>query len=211
MREENLSELVRLALTLPPGDATDTLRFKYTNVACELLTSDVVTILDALLASPPLMDRIYGFLEQPPVDRPANAICSGSSNSQSPAAPPKPARVSSQVNSNGDSSLVPTASSAEAPSAAEKGDATDTSEQEASIAASAAAAPADAHSQSQTDHADDTASPVASGEPPVSPEKPKAADELDLETSINPLMASFFSKILNQLLQRKTEKVCVCA
>ena len=209
VREENLSELVRLALTLPAGDATDTLRFKYTNVACELLTSDVVTILDALLSTPALMERIYGFLEQPPIDRPA--LPSGSSSSPSPAAPPKPARASPQVSANGDSSPSNSSETPSSPSADAKVEVDASQVGEGTPSGSeSASAPADAQTPI-ANHTDASSSAAVLTEPPVSPLKPQAADEFELETTINPLMASFFSKIINQLLQRKTQQVCYYA
>ena len=203
--------MVRLALTLPAGDATDTLRFKYTNVACELLTSDVVTILDALLSTPALMERIYGFLEQPPIDRPA--LPSDSSSSPSPAAPPKPARASPQVSANCDANYSSPSNSSETPSSpsADSKVEADASQVGEDMPSGSESAPAPADAQTPiADHTDASLSAAVLTEPPVSPLKPQAADEFELETTINPLMASFFSKIFNQLLQRKTQQVCYC-
>ncbi|XP_056453880.1 serine/threonine-protein phosphatase 6 regulatory subunit 2 isoform X1 [Gadus chalcogrammus] len=60
-----MQELLRLITTVPPAGVEEMKRFKYPNIACELLTSDVGVINDKLGNEQPLLDTLYGFLEQP--------------------------------------------------------------------------------------------------------------------------------------------------
>ncbi|KAG7259536.1 hypothetical protein CRUP_007617 [Coryphaenoides rupestris] len=60
-----MQELLRLITTVPPTGVEEMKRFKYPNIACELLTSDVGVINDKLGNEEPLLDTLYGFLEQP--------------------------------------------------------------------------------------------------------------------------------------------------
>ncbi|KAM3870271.1 serine/threonine-protein phosphatase 6 regulatory subunit 2 [Diretmus argenteus] len=60
-----MQELLRLITTEPPAGVEETKRFKYPNIACELLTCDVGVINDKLGNEQPLMETLYGFLEQP--------------------------------------------------------------------------------------------------------------------------------------------------
>ncbi|XP_075998299.1 serine/threonine-protein phosphatase 6 regulatory subunit 2 isoform X2 [Genypterus blacodes] len=60
-----MQELLRLITTEPPSGVEETKRFKYSNIACELLTSDVGVINDKLGNEEPLLEALYAFLEQP--------------------------------------------------------------------------------------------------------------------------------------------------
>ncbi|XP_036068309.1 serine/threonine-protein phosphatase 6 regulatory subunit 2 isoform X3 [Oryzias melastigma] len=60
-----MQELVRLITTEPPAGAEETKRFKYSNIACELLTCDVGMINEKLGSDESLLETLYAFLEQP--------------------------------------------------------------------------------------------------------------------------------------------------
>ncbi|XP_061138397.1 serine/threonine-protein phosphatase 6 regulatory subunit 2 isoform X1 [Syngnathus typhle] len=64
-QDQCMQELVRKITTEPPAGIEETKRFKYSNIACELLTSDVGVINDKLGNEDPLLETLYGFLEQP--------------------------------------------------------------------------------------------------------------------------------------------------
>ncbi|XP_061772805.1 serine/threonine-protein phosphatase 6 regulatory subunit 2 isoform X3 [Nerophis ophidion] len=64
-QDQCMQELVRKITTEPPAGIEETKRFKYSNIACELLTSDVGVINDKLGNEEPLLDTLYAFLEQP--------------------------------------------------------------------------------------------------------------------------------------------------
>uniref|UniRef100_A0A671Y392 Protein phosphatase 6, regulatory subunit 2a n=1 Tax=Sparus aurata TaxID=8175 RepID=A0A671Y392_SPAAU len=61
-----MQELVSLITTEPPADLEERSRFKFPNIACELLTSDVSIINDKLGAEESLLEMLYNFLEQDP-------------------------------------------------------------------------------------------------------------------------------------------------
>ncbi|XP_029317577.1 serine/threonine-protein phosphatase 6 regulatory subunit 2a isoform X2 [Cottoperca gobio] len=61
-----MQELVSLITTEPPVDLEERSRFKFPNIACELLTSDVSIINDKLGADDSLLEVLYHFLEQDP-------------------------------------------------------------------------------------------------------------------------------------------------
>ncbi|XP_034529148.1 serine/threonine-protein phosphatase 6 regulatory subunit 2a isoform X3 [Notolabrus celidotus] len=61
-----MQELVSLITTEPPADLEEKSRFKFPNIACELLTSDVSLINDKLGADDSLLEMLYHFLEQDP-------------------------------------------------------------------------------------------------------------------------------------------------
>ncbi|XP_034082846.1 serine/threonine-protein phosphatase 6 regulatory subunit 2a isoform X2 [Gymnodraco acuticeps] len=61
-----MQELVSLITTEPPVDLEERSRFKFPNIACELLTSDVSLINDKLGADESLLEVLYHFLEQDP-------------------------------------------------------------------------------------------------------------------------------------------------
>ncbi|XP_077373120.1 serine/threonine-protein phosphatase 6 regulatory subunit 2 [Festucalex cinctus] len=64
-QDQCMQELVRKITTEPPAGIEETKRFKYSNIACELLTSDVGVINDKLGNEEPLLESLYAFLEQP--------------------------------------------------------------------------------------------------------------------------------------------------
>ncbi|XP_046878878.1 serine/threonine-protein phosphatase 6 regulatory subunit 2a isoform X1 [Hypomesus transpacificus] len=61
-----MQELVNLITTEPPADLEERSRFKFSNIACELLTSDVSLINDKLGGDESLLETLYHFLEQDP-------------------------------------------------------------------------------------------------------------------------------------------------
>lgn len=66
VKPEVMEELVDLITHEPPEDVDEKVRYKYPNVACEILTSDVPQINEALVRSEPLMDKLLGFLDNDP-------------------------------------------------------------------------------------------------------------------------------------------------
>uniref|UniRef100_UPI0037E90ECA serine/threonine-protein phosphatase 6 regulatory subunit 2 n=1 Tax=Semicossyphus pulcher TaxID=241346 RepID=UPI0037E90ECA len=64
-QDQCMQELVRLITTEPPAGVEETKRFKFSNIACELLTCDVGVINDKLGNEEPLLETLYAFLEQP--------------------------------------------------------------------------------------------------------------------------------------------------
>uniref|UniRef100_G3Q6W0 Protein phosphatase 6 regulatory subunit 2 n=1 Tax=Gasterosteus aculeatus aculeatus TaxID=481459 RepID=G3Q6W0_GASAC len=65
-QDQCMQELVNLITTEPPTDLEERMRFKFPNIACELLTSDVPIINDKLGADESLLEVLYHFLEQDP-------------------------------------------------------------------------------------------------------------------------------------------------
>ncbi|CAG5927250.1 serine/threonine-protein phosphatase 6 regulatory subunit 2a [Menidia menidia] len=61
-----MQELVGLITTEPSTDLEERSRFKFPNIACELLTSDVSIINDKLGGDESLLEMLYHFLEQDP-------------------------------------------------------------------------------------------------------------------------------------------------
>lgn len=57
-----MEELIDLIVIEPAADADEKVRFKHSNLACELLTSDLDLINDALL-EPKLLNKLYSFIE----------------------------------------------------------------------------------------------------------------------------------------------------
>ncbi|XP_026283493.1 serine/threonine-protein phosphatase 6 regulatory subunit 3 isoform X1 [Frankliniella occidentalis] len=67
-RPEVMEQLVTYTTVEPPADLNEKIRFKYPNVACELLTSDIPAINEHLAADEPL-SKLYAFLEgEPPLN-----------------------------------------------------------------------------------------------------------------------------------------------
>ncbi|XP_062246541.1 serine/threonine-protein phosphatase 6 regulatory subunit 2 isoform X1 [Platichthys flesus] len=64
-QEQCMQELVCMITTEPPAGGEETQRFKYPNIACELLTCDVGVINDKLGNEESLLETLYAFLEQP--------------------------------------------------------------------------------------------------------------------------------------------------
>jgi hypothetical protein len=65
-RPEVLELLVSLATEEPPGDVEEKTRFRYPNIACELLTCDVPQLNERLAGSEALLAKLYAFLQTPP-------------------------------------------------------------------------------------------------------------------------------------------------
>lgn len=65
-QEHNMRELVQLITTEPSAELEEKSRFKFPNIACELLTSDVSIINDKLGGDDELLEMLYHFLEQEP-------------------------------------------------------------------------------------------------------------------------------------------------
>ncbi|PWA24276.1 hypothetical protein CCH79_00019949, partial [Gambusia affinis] len=61
-----MQELVNLITTEPPADLEERSRFKFPNIACELLTSDVSIINDKLGGDESLLETLYKFLDKEP-------------------------------------------------------------------------------------------------------------------------------------------------
>ncbi|XP_072258067.1 serine/threonine-protein phosphatase 6 regulatory subunit 2 isoform X2 [Pyxicephalus adspersus] len=61
-----MEQLVQLITQKPPEDMEEKVRFKYPNIACELLTCDVPQINDKLGEDEHLLDILYDFLRQEP-------------------------------------------------------------------------------------------------------------------------------------------------
>ncbi|TRY58656.1 hypothetical protein DNTS_024797 [Danionella cerebrum] len=59
-------ELLSLITHEPPADQEEKVRYRYANVACELLTCDVSLINDKVGGDESLLNTLYSFLEQPP-------------------------------------------------------------------------------------------------------------------------------------------------
>uniref|UniRef100_A0A8C1QNL7 Protein phosphatase 6, regulatory subunit 2a n=1 Tax=Cyprinus carpio TaxID=7962 RepID=A0A8C1QNL7_CYPCA len=65
-KDHCMQELVTLITEEPPADLEEKTRFKFPNIACELLTSDVALINDKLGGDESLLEKLYHFLEQEP-------------------------------------------------------------------------------------------------------------------------------------------------
>ncbi|MBN3288829.1 PP6R2 phosphatase, partial [Polyodon spathula] len=65
-QDQCMEDLVTLITQEPPTDIDEKIRFKYPNIACELLTSDVNHINDKLGGDESLLEILYRFLEQEP-------------------------------------------------------------------------------------------------------------------------------------------------
>ncbi|XP_047486752.1 serine/threonine-protein phosphatase 6 regulatory subunit 3-like isoform X4 [Penaeus chinensis] len=70
-RAEVLDEMVYLVVNEPAAEGEMQMRFKYANLAAELLTADVPAIIDKLVASTSLLDILYKFLEK---EKPLNPL-----------------------------------------------------------------------------------------------------------------------------------------
>lgn len=63
--------------TEPPPDIADNIRFKYPNLACEILTSEVPALIERLVSSRSTLEKLYAFLEQdPPLNPLLTSFCS---------------------------------------------------------------------------------------------------------------------------------------
>ncbi|XP_062944861.1 serine/threonine-protein phosphatase 6 regulatory subunit 1 isoform X2 [Cynocephalus volans] len=63
LQPPHLQAMVAWVTQEPPASGEERLRYRYPSVACEILTSDVPQINDALGADESLLNRLYGFLQ----------------------------------------------------------------------------------------------------------------------------------------------------
>lgn len=61
-----MEELVTLTCIEPPADIDERTRFKYPNIACELLTCDVPALNERLAGDEALLAKLYMFLDSEP-------------------------------------------------------------------------------------------------------------------------------------------------
>lgn len=61
-----MQELVTLITKEPSIELEERTRFKYPNIACELLTCDVPALNERLASDEVLLDKLYNFLENDP-------------------------------------------------------------------------------------------------------------------------------------------------
>ncbi|XP_054159385.1 serine/threonine-protein phosphatase 6 regulatory subunit 3-like [Oppia nitens] len=66
-----IDEMINLITNEPPVSLDQRLRFKYANIACEILTTDVMAIADALVADDQMLNKLYNFID---TDRPLNPL-----------------------------------------------------------------------------------------------------------------------------------------
>lgn len=71
IRPDVMEELVTLTTVEPSGDVDEKVRYKYPNIACELLTCDVPAINERLAGDEALLGKLYAFLES---DKPLNPL-----------------------------------------------------------------------------------------------------------------------------------------
>ena len=62
-RRSVLEEMVDLITKEPPIDSNERLRYKYANIASEIMTSDVNAISDALVADESMLTKLYQFID----------------------------------------------------------------------------------------------------------------------------------------------------
>ncbi|KAA0715199.1 Serine/threonine-protein phosphatase 6 regulatory subunit 2 SAPS domain family member 2 [Triplophysa tibetana] len=65
-QDSSILELLNLITHEPPTDREEKMRYKYANVACELLTCDVSLINDKVGGDQSLLNTLYNFIEQTP-------------------------------------------------------------------------------------------------------------------------------------------------
>ncbi|KAF7238883.1 Serine/threonine-protein phosphatase 6 regulatory subunit 1 [Varanus komodoensis] len=63
VQPEHMEALVTCVTEEPPGDVDERVRYKYPSVSCEILTSDITQINDALGEDESLLRRLYSFLQ----------------------------------------------------------------------------------------------------------------------------------------------------
>ena len=62
-KAENLSKLVNYIISVPCEKLDEKQRFKYSSISCELLTSDINTINEALVRNNEIIDKLYSFID----------------------------------------------------------------------------------------------------------------------------------------------------
>lgn len=62
---------MRLTIEEPTGDEDDAVKYKYSNIACELLTSEVHPLYESLASNKALLAKLYSFLDS---DAPLNPL-----------------------------------------------------------------------------------------------------------------------------------------
>lgn len=68
-RPDVLSELVTLITTEPSTDIPEKDRYKHSNIACELLTTDIPSLNERLARDDAVLSKLYSFLEaEPPLN-----------------------------------------------------------------------------------------------------------------------------------------------
>lgn len=65
-KPEIMEELVTLTCIEPSPDLDERTRFKYPNIACELLTCDVPALNERLAGDGALLAKLYSFLDNEP-------------------------------------------------------------------------------------------------------------------------------------------------
>nr|CAI5820152.1 unnamed protein product [Callosobruchus analis] len=65
-KPEVMDELVNLITKEPTLEIDEKIRFKYPNIACELLTCDVPTLNERLASDKALLEKLYTFLNSDP-------------------------------------------------------------------------------------------------------------------------------------------------
>lgn len=69
IKPEIIEELVNLTIKEPSIEIEERLRFRYPNIACELLTCDVPAVNERLASDKVILDKLYSFLEcEPPLN-----------------------------------------------------------------------------------------------------------------------------------------------
>ncbi|XP_041052788.1 serine/threonine-protein phosphatase 6 regulatory subunit 3 isoform X3 [Carcharodon carcharias] len=66
VRTQSMEDLVTYITQEPPDDMDEKMKYKYPNISCELLTSDVAQLNDRLAEDEPLLTRLYSFLQNEP-------------------------------------------------------------------------------------------------------------------------------------------------
>ncbi|XP_054275975.1 serine/threonine-protein phosphatase 6 regulatory subunit 3-like [Macrosteles quadrilineatus] len=66
VKPEVLFELVTLIVTEPPEELPEAERYKHSNIACELLTTDIPSFTENLVKDATLLAKLYSFLETDP-------------------------------------------------------------------------------------------------------------------------------------------------
>ncbi|XP_032894813.1 serine/threonine-protein phosphatase 6 regulatory subunit 3 isoform X2 [Amblyraja radiata] len=63
VRPQSMHDLVTYITQEPPDDMDEKMKYKYPNISCELLTSDVAQLNDRLAEDEPLLTKLYSFLQ----------------------------------------------------------------------------------------------------------------------------------------------------